>query len=190
MNLKKLICGLAVLGVVGCSSISKDEVVQRMDDRSDRPSWATISKPTYVEDGMVYAIGVAEGSGNANLSALGRVADNNAKTELSRMVSNEIGVVLQNVEEGVEGDNLSRFIGTEKSSLITREINPEKRYWEKVLTYDQDGEKKLRIKMYSLVSIKHVSLKKMVRAEIKRSRGISSELKQRVDNQLDKMMEE
>lgn len=188
--MKSLIVISILLGLVGCSSIPKDEVVQRMDDKSERPSWATISKPTYVKDGLVYAIGVAEGSSNAKLSALGRVADNNAKTELSRMVSNEIGVVFQNVEEGVEGDNLSRFIGTEKSSLVAREISPEKRYWEKVLTHDEYGEKKLKIKMYSLVSIKHVTLKKMVRAEMKKNRGISSELKQRVDNQLDKMMEE
>lgn len=188
--MRTLIAIVLLLGISACSSIQKDEVVQRMDDVSERPSWATLSKPTYAKDGVVYAVGVAEGSADASISALGKVADNNAKTELSRMVTNEVGVVFQNVEEGVEGSNLSRFVGTEKSLVAMREITPEKRYWEKVLSHDADGEKKIKMKMYSLVSVKHVTLKKMIRDEMEKSRGISSELKQRVDAQLDKMMEE
>ncbi|POB13866.1 hypothetical protein [Halobacteriovorax sp. DA5] len=186
--MKLPILAIALFGLFSCSSM-KEKVIERIDGLDEKPSWATISKPTYSKDGKFYAVGISEGAGNASISALGRISDNNAKTELTRIVSNQIGVVLQNVEEGTDGANLSRFIGTEKSTLISRKIIPEKRYWEKVQIPDNSGEDQLKVRMYSLVSIDEPLLRKMIQESLNQNKEISKELKQKVDSQLDKLMD-
>jgi hypothetical protein len=188
--MKYLILGSLLAIIAGCSSIPRDEVISRIDNLDEKPSWATISKPTYFKDGKVYAVGFAEAEGDARVSALGRIADNNSKSEISRLVNNKIGVAFQNVEEGTGGSGLSRFVGTEKSYVNTNEIIPEKRYWEKVKVYDENEKPSIKLRMYSLTYIERTTLKKLIKRGLASEKGISKDLKQKVDNQLDRLLEE
>jgi hypothetical protein len=58
--MRYLVFGFLLAIITGCSSIPRDEVISRIDNLDDKPSWATISKPTYFKDGKVYAVGFAE----------------------------------------------------------------------------------------------------------------------------------
>lgn len=188
----KLLCSLfLVILVSACSTTNySDRTVARMNDVSSKPSWASIEKPVYRKNGKVYAIGFADATGSARVSALSRVSDNHARLEIIRLVQNSIGLVYQNVDEGVTGEGTPRFVGTEKASVVTSNLIPEKRYYEKVLVTTEDGERVLRLHMYSLVSIKENSLRRHVRLALQQDRKVSAALQQQVDNQLQQLIQE
>lgn len=45
--MRTLIGIMTLLFISACSSIPRDEVISRTDDVSEKPSWASLSKPTY-----------------------------------------------------------------------------------------------------------------------------------------------
>lgn len=185
----KILSLLLLLSFVGCSS-SNYKVIETMNDDS-KPEWANLSKTTWKADGRVWAIGFSEGDKSASISALSRISDNNAKTELTRMISNEIGAVLQNSSEGVstQGDQ-SRWIGTEKSQVWSNQVTPEKRYYEKKLYSNGSDTPTLKVEHYSLVSIPEETYQDLI-SSYKRQRTPASEgLQKTLDSQLNKLTEE
>ena len=178
-----------LVGLSACSSM-KDQVISRMDNMDEKPAWATLAKTTYVENGRVYAIGFVESSADAKIQALMKLASHNGKSEISRMVANNIGVVYQSVEEGTSGNELTRYIGTEKSSVLSNEIQVDRTYYEKVLTYNSNKEQVAKIQLYAMVSIPEKTLRDLVKTSLEEQKNISPELRHKVDKQLDKMLEE
>lgn len=160
---------LATLSILASCSSSNYKVIEKMND-SSKPGWADLSKTTWKEDGKLWAIGFAEGDQGSNLSALARISDNNAKTELTRMISNDIGAVLQNTSEGVNSQSdQSRWIGTEKSQVWSNQVTPEKRYYEKKLYSNGTDTPTMKVEYYSLVSIPEGTYRELL-AEYKRKR--------------------
>ena len=110
---------LAILFIfTACSSHKK--VLYTMEDR-DKPSWASLSKTVWENGDYIYAVGYTEGNPKSNMSSLSQIADNNARTEIVRLLSNRVGLVLHNTQQGDSVDNSGfRFYGTEESLV---EIN-------------------------------------------------------------------
>lgn len=146
--------------MAGCSS-NPYKVVESLDNK-DKPSWATIEKTTWVDDGQVFAVGVAEGVEPDRVTSLMKIADNHAKTEVTRMIANQLGVDLSVVEQGLRGDGSFSFLGSEKSSVSVQELAPSSRYYEKLVLKDVD-DAPVKIMFYSLVSMPESVFKKLVK---------------------------
>lgn len=175
---------IVVVVMPGCSSVS-EKVLVRMDGESERPEWATLSKTTFTKEGKIMVVGYAEVPADARIGAAMKLADNNARFEISRRITNDMGFIFQNLKEGVlDGGDLSRFYGMEISKTISSDTVTEKRYWEKVQTFDSYGEKVYKLRLYSLVSIKGSTLRKAVAKATAKQNEISPELKKEITDHL------
>jgi hypothetical protein len=176
--MKHLILLTITLTFASCSSLS-EKTIARMDDDS-KPSWATQEKALNVKDGKMQILGFSELDADAKISAGYRMADSMARGELSKMVENQFSSMFQNLEEGTTDDgNLSRYYASEVSRNMLRELKISKRYWEKVETFDRDGAKTYRLRVYSLAEIPESHYKKLVREKIQHEK-IDPEVKKQV----------
>lgn len=174
---------------VSCSSVS-EKVIQRMDDINERPSWASISKTMFLKDGRVYSVGLSESEASARISAASRIADNNARFEISRMITNESSFIFQNAEEGLDdGGQLSRFYGNELSKHVSHGVRQENRYWEKVRSFNQDGDEIYKLRLYSMVSIKESDLKKAITEALNKEKGLTPQMQKAIDNHITRQIE-
>ena len=176
----KCVLMILVFLLGACSSMG-EKVVTRMDGLSDRPSWASLSKTMYIKDGQLFAVGFTEADANSRLSALARISDQNARFSISRAITDDMSFIFQNLEEGIQdGGQLSRFYGNEVSKLVTHGIHDEQRYWEKIQTFNENGEKEYRLRFYSLVSIKESDVKEAIKNVLANGNAISPEIKKQV----------
>jgi len=142
---------ILVTGLVGCgtsvknpikSEIDPDVVVSRIDELSSRPSWLKESEPFSFNEGKVLSLGSTTIPGDQRVEAAMRIAENNAKAGIATAIEQKLEFIFQNAEEGaVIGADQARYIGAEASSLITSSIRSDKRYWEKVATTQDSGER-------------------------------------------------
>jgi hypothetical protein len=159
---------LYVLGfvIMSCSSLPKESILAQMEDR-DRPEWASLEKAITSKDGKLLIVGFSELDADAKISAGYRMADNAARNELSKIINNQFSSIFQNLEEGVTDDgNLSRSYASEVSKTALRELRITKRYWEKVQSFDRDGEKTYRLRIYTLAEIPEAQYKKLIRERL------------------------
>lgn len=164
--------------IVSCSSMSEKTVAQ-MEDRS-RPSWASLENATTVKDGKLLIVGFQELDADAKISAGYRMADSAARGELSKLINNQFSSIFQNLEEGTSDDgNLTRYYASEVSKNVLRELKITKRYWEKVQTFDRDGEKTFRLRLYSLAEIPESHYKKLIRERMEKEK-LDPEVKKQV----------
>ena len=163
-----------------CASSYKERVIETMDQK-DRPEWADLTKTMYEKKGKIYALGISESPIDSRISALIRIADNNARYEISRFIQNEMGFIFQNVEEGTSGGSeLSHYFSTEVSKTLVSGIASESRFYEKILKTNADGDKDLNYRTYALVSIKKGDLKRSVRRAMEKENQLSNALKAKV----------
>ena len=171
------------------SEIEPDKVISRIDDLSSRPSWLKESEPFRITDGHVYSLGSTSIPGDQRVEAAFRVADNNAKSGVANAIEQKLEFIFQNAEEGAEmGADQARYIGAEASSLITSSIRSDKRYWEKVATTQDSGERVTRYKVFSLVSMPEAGFKKAIMAAVRKAegkKGLSKNFAEKVDKHWD-----
>ena len=171
------------------SEIEPDKVISRIDDLSSRPSWLKESEPFPIADGLVYSLGSTSIPGDQRIEAAFRVADNNAKSGVANAIEQKLEFIFQNAEEGAEmGADQARYIGAEASSLITSSIRSDKRYWEKIATTQDSGERVTRYKVFSLVSMPEADFKKAIMAAVRKAegkKGLSKNFAEKVDKHWD-----
>ena len=118
-----------------------------------------------------------------------RVAENNAKLGIASAIEQKLEFIFQNAEEGaVMGADQARFIGAEASSLVTSSIRTDKRYWEKVASTQDSGERVTRFKVYSMVSMPESDFKKAIITATRKAEGkvgLSKGFSERVDKHWD-----
>lgn len=181
---KKLLLLMAMLYLASCASVG-EKVITRMDGVDEKPKWANLSTTMYTKDGKVYSVGFTEVGARSRVSAAARISDNNARFEISRNVTDDMAFIFQNMEEGIDDSGtLARFYGTEVSKLIANGIRQEKRYWEKVKTFDDYGEPVYRLRVYSLASIKKSDLRKAISVSLNKGRGITPQIKDQIDQHI------
>ncbi len=135
------IVALALAGAIltGCSSGPK--VLERADGDWSSPSWATIGRPSWEEDGKKYFIGFIEVDGEASKSAALNMSDEKALSEPMR------SLVDQFLDQNQVGENIRK-----ESSFGQRVISATrgfrapmpsltivKRYWETVVANELGG---------------------------------------------------
>lgn len=173
------------------TNVGQEKVINRIDDLSSRPSYITEQNPFKIEGGKVYALGETTGPIDSNLSALYRIAQNNAKSLISSSVEARLDYILQNAEEGITmGTSQARYIGSEVSQLTTHSIRLDHQYWEKVATVQESGQVTVSYRVFALVEIPEHDFKTAIFDAIRASQGklgISAEFAKKVDEHWEKI---
>lgn len=197
---------VVLLSVVGCSSSPKlaedkqvqdqpDVVIARIDNMSERPTWIKESELMTFKDGNVYFTGLQTVPANSNPEQVYRAAELNAKAGIAKAIEQKLQVVFQNAEEGYSLDaNQARFMGIEATDTIkTSSIRPYRRYWEKVRTTNDDGQRVTQLKMFSVVSMPEADFKKAILDAARKREGkggISEDFANKVNQQWDNIVSE
>lgn len=201
MNKKILLAVIAISSMVACSSTPKqataentaDVVVSRIDDLSKRPEWVRESEAFKVKDGTVYSLGATTIPGDHRVEAAYRVAENNAKAAIAGAIEQRLEFVFQNAEEGTTMDTTqARYIGAEASNLVASSIRPGQRYWEKVATTKDSGERVTQYKVFTLVSMPEADFKQSIMDAIRKKQGkggLSADFAKKVDKQWDRFVD-
>lgn len=166
-----------------------DKVVGRINDLSSRPNWLEEDKPFSIADGRVLSLGQTTIPGDNRVEAAYLIADNNAKGAICSAIEARLDFVFQNAEEGTSIDATQvRRIGAEACKITTSSIRPGNRYWEKVASTTDSGERVTRFKVFSTVTMPETEFKKAVLNAIRKQEGkagISQEFAKKVDEHWD-----
>lgn len=166
---------------VACSSSVTERTLAQLEDRP-RPEWASQENALVVKEGKIRILGFQELEADAKISAGYRLADSAARAELSKMVQNQVRNMLQNLEEGTSDEGQSaRYYAAEISKNALREFRIVKRYWEKVQSFDSEGQPTYRLRLYSQGEIPESHYKKLVRERIEQDK-MDPEVKKQVLN--------
>lgn len=201
--MKKIIFLIPMIGLItNCSSTPKqatpentaDAVVSRIDDLSKRPEWVREGEPFKVKDGIVYSLGATTIPGDNRVEAAYRVAENNAKAAIAGAIEQRLEFIFQNAEEGTSMDaTQARYIGAEASNIVTSSIRSGQRYWEKVATTKDSGDRVTQYKVFALVSMPEADFKKAIIDAMRKKQGkggLSAEFANKVDKQWDRFVGE
>jgi hypothetical protein len=194
-------CGM----IMACSSVPQqsqspmqspenqaDKVLSRIDDLSARPSWLRESEPFRIEGGYVTSLGQTVIPADNRVEAAYRISENNAKSAIAGAIEQRLEFIFQNAEEGTEMDTTqARYIGAEASKLTTSSLRLDRRYWEKIATTTDSGQRVTQYRVFTTVKIPESDFKRAVMDAIRRSQGrqgISAEFAQKVNEHWDKFV--
>lgn len=143
--------GLLLGMLMGCATVPGTRVVERADDLGSAPNWASITRPTFEENGKRFFLGWIEVDGDASKSAALNMADEKAMSEPMRGLADEF------LDQNQVGEELRKDASVGQRIIsATRGYRPpmpslhiSKRYWETVLTLDN----RLELRAFSLVEI-------------------------------------
>jgi hypothetical protein len=201
-NMKKKIIAILAASLVGCSSAPKsgienagsEFVIGRIDELSSRPSWVNESEPFKIENGKVTSLGMTTvNADDANMAAVYRISDSNAKSAISHAIEQRLDYVFQQGDEGVTlGANQVHFIATEGSKLTSNSLRATKHFWEKLRIVQENGQPVIRYRVFSLVEMPEPDFKSAIIDAIKRSQGkisVSAEFTKKLDHQWQKFVD-
>lgn len=187
------------LTLIKCSSAprtaenSEDRVLSRIDDLSSRPGWLKEGEPFRVDGGAVSSLGSTKIPSDHRVEAAFRIAENNAKANICNAIEQRLEMVLQNAEEGTAQDTAqARYIGAEACKITTSSIRTQKRYWEKVATTKDSGERVTEYHVFASVQMPESDFKRAVMDAIRAQQGkgsISADFGKKVDQQWDRFVE-
>ena len=176
--MKNLFLTVVVCGVTSCVTTpskpenTPDKVLSRSDDLDERPSWVKESEPFHIENGVVTALGQTSIPGDNRVEAAYRIAENNAKGLIAGSIEQRLDFVFQNAEEGTAVDSTqTRFIGAEAAKIMTSSLRPGKRYFEKIATTTDSGERVTRYKVFTAVTMPEADFKRAIQDAIRRAQG-------------------
>lgn len=181
--MKKFIFATSMsLILAACGGGMSDKVVSRSDELSSRPSWVQDDNPVVVKNGDMFVTSMATvRSDRANISQGYRIAENQAKTDLSNAIKTDIKTNFVDAQEGVEGDQFrTEFLSIEKSEISFSGLMPSNRYWEKVLVTNADGDKEMEYRFFARMKIKEADFKKQMKNFLNGNKGLSPEFNKRV----------
>ena len=190
----KILLPFIALSFTACASHSgksaqDDVVLSRADALDARPAWLSETEPFKIENGQVTSLGMAMIPADNRVEAAYRVAQNNASFEVAKAIEQRLDYIFQNAEEGTGYDGTqSRYIGAEAAKLTTSSLRHHKRYWEKVATTRDSGERFTQYKVFATVSMPEADFKRAV-IEAARKRegkgGLSADFAAKVEKHWD-----
>lgn len=188
--------GLSI-SIFGCSSSPKlnnsetqpDKVISRINDLSERPSWLNETRPFEIKNGAVISLGQTTIPGDNRVEAAYLIAENSAKGSLCNSIESRLEFIFQNAEEGTAIDaNQVRRIGAEACKLTSSNIRIGNRYWEKVASTTDSGERVTRIRVFATAEMPESEFKKAIIEAAKKQQGkpgISEDFAKKVDKHWD-----
>lgn len=201
---KSILLSAVFMGLAACSSVptprpntpeaEPDRVLSRIDDLKERPSWLKESEPFRIDAGEVSSLGATIIPADNRVEAAYRIAENNAKGAIAGAIEQKLEFIFQNAEEGTSMDaNQARFIGAEASKLVTSSIRPSKRYWEKVASTTDSGQRLTNYKVFATVSMPETDFKRAIMDAVRKAQGkggLSADFAKKVDAHWDQFVAE
>lgn len=193
-----MVCVLPVFS--GCGTASKvqtsednpDVVLDRIDRMSRRPDWIKESEPFRIESGNVFSLGQTQIPADHRVEAAYRIAENNAKAAIASAIEQKLEFIFQGAEEGTSIDaTQARYIGSEASKITTQSLRLQSRYWEKVASTLDNGQRVTRYVVFALVSMPEKDFKKAMldaAARAQGKEGISSDFREKIDKHWDQFV--
>lgn len=195
---------VSALGLIACGTTpvmrpntpeaEPDRVLSRIDDMKERPTWLKESEPFKIQSGEVTSLGSTIIPADHRVEAAYRIAENNAKGAIAGAIEQKLDFIFQNAEEGTAMDSTqARFIGAEASKLVTSSIRPGKRYWEKVATTSDNGQRVITYKVFATVAMPESDFKRAIMDAVRKAQGkggISSDFAKKVDAHWDQFVSE
>lgn len=184
--------------LAGCSSTPKstmpeampDKVLSRINDMSSRPSWLNEERPFDVKNGVVISLGQTTIPGSDRVEAAYNIADNSAKGAICSAIESRLEVIFQGAEEGTAIDSTqARRISADACKITTSSIRPGTRYWEKVATSTDSGERVTQYKVFATVTMLETDFKRAVMNAIRKQEGkggLSQDFSKKVDEHWDR----
>lgn len=189
---------LVALTLSACSSaptingFQKDETLSTLNDKS-QPDWADESKPFVVKDGKVLSVGITTLSGSDRPEAGMRISENNARANIAKSISNRMEFLFQNAEENAGMDSTqTHFVGSEASNLTSHSMTVEGHWYKRYAQSNEDGSRKILYKIYSLVTIPEIEMKKAIDQAINgltQEKKISASFQDKVNKQWDRFID-
>ncbi len=202
--MKKITATIMIgLALAGCSSTPTnqasqatptsesvpDKVLARINEMSSRPGWLDEGKAFQVKDQKAISLGQTTIPGDNRIEAAYAIAENNAKGGICSAIESRLDFVFQNAEEGTTVDaSQVRRIGAEACKLTTSNIRTGNRYWEKVATTTDSGERVTRYRVFATAEMPESDFKRAVLDAVKRQQGkggISEDFAKKVDEHWD-----
>ncbi|MBL7714442.1 MAG: hypothetical protein JNL01_03175 [Bdellovibrionales bacterium] len=128
-------------------------VLERSDDVSSRPEWASVTKATFKKDGTNFYVGYVALEGQSSPSAAMNMSDEKALSEpMKSLVSqfmdqNQVGEDLRNTT----GSRIISSLRSERLPMPSLQVT--KRYWERVKLTDGEGITRIELRVYSLAEV-------------------------------------
>jgi hypothetical protein len=195
--MKRTIAALSLFVFSACSSTGvvnyeRDKVLATANDE-DQPDWANENVPFQVKDGKVFSVGVAYIRGDEVPSAGGRIAANNARVNIAKAVENRMEFVFQQGAENASFDGqVAKFIGSEVSSLTANNLREEGHWWTRYATSEENGERRIKYRLYSLVTMSEADFKAAVYKAVNKATAqnkVSPEFRAQLARQWDRFVE-
>jgi hypothetical protein len=188
-----LVCGCSSNTPRGATSeTQEDKVVARMNEQSSRPNWLDESKPFLIKDGYVRALGQTTIPGDSRVEAAYRIAENNAKGAIASAIEARLETVFQNAEEGTSLDSTqARYIGAEASKITSSSLRIQDRYWEKVATTTDSGQRVTQLKVFTTVVMPEEDFRRAILDAARKREGkggLSAEFAKKVDAHWDQFV--
>lgn len=170
-----------------------DVVYERIDQLGARPEWLHESEPFRIVDGQVIVLGSTTIPATDRVDGGYRIAENNAKSLIAGAIEQRLEFIFQNAEEGVALDTTqARYIGAEASKITSSSLRPGKRYWEKVATTTDEGQRVTRYRIFTSITMPEPDFRHAVIDAVNRSKGkggLSADFAKKVDAHWDKFTE-
>lgn len=177
---KSLTTVFMCMAMSACSTMS-DKVIQRSDDLSSRPSWASETVAYYEEGNKTYFVGNMVVDGGASPSWLCLAASNVTKKDVADQIKQKLDYIVQAANEDMTvGLGQLKYVGTEASNLTVSSLKREGCYWEKVLTQVDESSKGIVYHAFAKMSIPTADLKKAIKNAASK-KGLSKDFQKQVD---------
>ena len=144
---------LMLVGLAHCAS-EPYKVVERADDLSDRPAWASWTKVSAAVEGKRYFIGYVELSGDASKAAALNLSDLKALLEPYRTLFpdwKDRTSALEDPLNGIQGARSLEWVSLTREGIALPSMVISDRYWE--ILQDKDEPTRRILRAYSRVSV-------------------------------------
>lgn len=177
---KTIATAIMCMAMSACSTMS-DKVIQRSDDLSSRPDWASETVAYFEEGNKTYFVGNMVVDGGASPAWLCLAASNVTKKDVADQIQQKLDYIIQASNEDIEfGLGQLKYVGTEASNLTVSSLRREGCYWEKVLTQVDESSKGIVYRAFAKMSIPTADLKKAIKNAASK-KGLSKDFQKQVD---------
>lgn len=177
---KSIATVIMCMAMSACSTMG-DKVIQRSDNLSSRPDWASETTSYYEKGNKTYFVGNMVVDGGASPSWLCLAASNVTKKDVADQIKQKLDFIVQAANEDMEiGLGQLKYVGTEASNLTVSSLKREGCYWEKVLTQVDESSKGIVYRAFAKLSIPTADLKKAIK-DAASKKGLSKDFQKQVD---------
>lgn len=143
---------LLAVTLFGCVT-TRASIIERSDNLSSSPDWATLAKSSFKKDGIIYFVGYVTTEGNVSPSAAMNISDEKALSSPMQSLVNQF-LDQNQVGEELQGTTGQRIISSLRSERIPMpSLQISSRYWERVKIPSSESAMRTELRVFSLAEV-------------------------------------